>query len=237
MHIVTGGYAGVGYQLALVLYSKNATVYLAGRSPPKGSSAIETIKSSYPDSKGRVEFLQLDLADLSTIGASAKEFLGKEDRLDVLVNNAGVMVPPKGSKSAQGYDLQTATNVYGPFLFTVLLLPLLKKTAKVAETGTVRVTWAASVGIELAAPKGGVRFGEDGLLDSSLWNEGLYGQSKAANVFLSIGTARRWGADGIISNVSTRGRSLFLISGTLRMFTKSRGRKTIIGSILIRNAN
>ncbi|KAF2737721.1 short-chain dehydrogenase [Polyplosphaeria fusca] len=200
VHIITGGYTGIGFELAKMLYSRNSTVYLAGRSPSKGSAAINTLNTEFPDSKGRVEFLHLDLADLSTIKASATSFLAKETRLDVLINNAGVMIPPKDSKTAQGYDLQTGTNVYGPFLFTTLLLPILQRTAQTAEKGSVRVCWASSIGGEVFAPKGGVAFGSDGLLDSAMSNEKLYGQSKAASILLGAEAAYRWGKDGIISN-------------------------------------
>jgi retinol dehydrogenase 12 len=192
----------VGFALAQFLYPKNATVYLAGRSQHKGDTAIEKLHKQFPNSKGRVEFLQLDLSDLPTIKASAETFLKKEKRLDVLVNNAGVMVPPPNSKTPQGYDLQTGTNVYGPWLFTQFLIPLLKETAKHAETGTVRVSWAASLAVDVVAPKGGVQFKENGLVADLKDVNKQYGQTKVANVLLGIETARRLGGDGIISNAS-----------------------------------
>lgn len=199
---MTGGYTGVGYQLARILYAANSTLYIAGRSPSKGESALASLRKDFPSSKGRVEFLQVDLADLSTIKSSAETFLSKESRLDVLINNAAVMVPPEGSRSAQGFDLTTATNIYGPWLFTVLLLPLMKETAKTAERGSVRVSWAASSAVDLMSPKGGVAFGKDGLVDGTLDKNRSYGQSKSANVLLGVEGARRWAKDGIISNVS-----------------------------------
>ena len=64
------------------------------------------MKTNFPDSKGELVFLHLDLDDLSTIKKSAEEFLSKEQKLDVLWNNAGVMVPPQGSKTKQGYEMQ-----------------------------------------------------------------------------------------------------------------------------------
>lgn len=96
--IVTGGYAGVGKELSKILYGKNATVYIAGRSEEKGKNAIEEIKKAHPSSDGRLEFLKVDLSDLTTIKASAEDFTRREQRLDVLTNNAGVMNPPVGSK-------------------------------------------------------------------------------------------------------------------------------------------
>ncbi|KAF2120852.1 hypothetical protein BDV96DRAFT_565741 [Lophiotrema nucula] len=113
--LVTGGYTDISLEVAKILYQKNATVYLAGRWADKGSTAVNALRNAFPSSSGKVEFLKLDLADLSTIKPSAEEFLRKERRLDVLVNNAGVYTPQSGSKSKQGYELQLATNVYGPF--------------------------------------------------------------------------------------------------------------------------
>lgn len=102
--IVTGGNAGVGFELCKILYSHNATVYLAGRSEEKCNKALAAIKTAAPDSKGQIAFLKLDLGDLASIKASADEFLSKEKRLDWLCNNAGVMIPPKGSKTTQVRD-------------------------------------------------------------------------------------------------------------------------------------
>ncbi|KAF2800872.1 NAD(P)-binding protein [Melanomma pulvis-pyrius CBS 109.77] len=203
VHIITGGYTGIGLEVAKLLYPLNATIYLAGRSPSKGTTAIAALRTQFPNSRGRLEFLHLDLADLPTIKASAAEFLAKETRLDVLLNNAGIMIPPEGSKSPQGFEAQTATNIYGPFLFTQLLYPLLKKTAAGAETGSVRVSWAASLAADLVTPKGGVVFTGSGAneeVKGDIRGQIAYGQSKAANVMLGVEAARRWGKDGIISN-------------------------------------
>lgn len=205
--IITGGYAGIGLELSSMLYGANATLYIAGRSKEKYTQAAKQLSDKYPNATGHLHFLQLDLADLSTIKSSIQEFTKKEQRLDVLVNNAGVMWPPAGSKSAQGYDLQIATNVYGPFLFTLLLHPFLAKTAQASPEGSVRVTWAASVGVELAAPPQALLFQSSSTGDSEIVKEGLdanqtYGQSKAANVMLGVECARRWGSDNIVSVVS-----------------------------------
>lgn len=199
VHIVTGGYVGCGYELTKILYQHNATIYVAGRSPQKASTAIQSIKDAHPSSKGRLEFLKLDLADLTTIKASADDFLSKEDRLDVLTNNAGVMIPPLGSKTKQGYDLQLGTNCLGPFLFTQCLVPVLQRTAKKSPPGQVRVTWAASLVVE-AAPAVGVVMADDGT--PTLFGKGKqssYNMSKAGNVFYAVEFARRYGGDGILS--------------------------------------
>lgn len=96
--IVTGAASGVGYELAKLLYSRNGDIYIAARSAEKVGRAIKTIKASAPSSKGQLDSIILDLADFPTIKKAVNEFLEKEDRLDVLVHNAGLMTPPAGSK-------------------------------------------------------------------------------------------------------------------------------------------
>lgn len=91
--IVTGSTSGVGLELAYILYLRNAKVYIAARSEDKAKAAIEEIKTRVPNSEGQIIFLLLDLGNLSTIKNSAEEFLRENERLDVLWNNAGVMVP------------------------------------------------------------------------------------------------------------------------------------------------
>lgn len=190
--IVTGGYAGCGRALSDILYQRNATVYVAGRSKSKAETAINAIKQAHPDSKGKIEFLEFDLADLKTIKPAVEDFLKKEKRLDVLTLNAGVMMPPKGSLSAQKHELQIGTNCLGHFLLAKLLTPLLKQTAELPDTapGSVRVTWAASFGVELS-PKGGVTIDRDGNYEAPGGKESCYMASKAGNFLMSAEYARR----------------------------------------------
>jgi retinol dehydrogenase 12 len=201
--IVTGGYAGVGLELSKLLYQKNSKIYIAGRSALKATQAIQSIKTVFPSSTGALEFLPLDLADLSTIKASASAFLAHEDRLDVLWNNAGVMTPPQGSKSAQGYELQLATNCLGPFLFTRLLQPVLAQTAAREPPGAVRVLFTGSVVAEINAPKGGINF-EDINHEKGGSAQVKYGQSKVGNIFLAAEFARRnrEAGEGVVFAVS-----------------------------------
>ncbi|KAF2761113.1 short-chain dehydrogenase [Pseudovirgaria hyperparasitica] len=198
VHIVTGGYAGVGKELARILYSRNATVYIAGRSSEKYNAALTDIQHAAPSSTGKLDFLQLDLSDLPTVSAAAAAFMAKESRLDVLYNNAGVMVPAAGSVTAQGHELQMGTNCLGPFLLSTALLPVLRSTAQTSPPGSVRVTWAGSIGVQVATPKYGVQLGPDGPeIDPNPWLN--YGMSKAGNFFLGSEFARRYGREGIVS--------------------------------------
>ncbi|KAI4730886.1 NAD(P)-binding protein [Aureobasidium sp. EXF-10728] len=197
--IVTGGYAGIGYELSKILYQHDGTVYIAGRSEEKGNKAISEIREAVPSSKGKLEFMHVDLADLTTIKPGVEKFLAKESRLDVLTNNAGVMTPPQGSKTSQNYELQMGTNVLGSFLLTKLLLPIIEKTAASSPAGSTRVTFAGSLAVDLMSPTGGVTWtnGEPTVHSSQQTN---YGQSKVGNALLASALRRRYEKLGVISN-------------------------------------
>lgn len=185
--IVTGGTSGVGFELARILYQAGAKVYVAGRSEPNAKASIEKIKSAVHDASGvgQLEYLYLELNDLSTIKTSAEAFQKRESKLDVLWNNAGVSQPPVGSKSKQSYELQMATNCLGHLLFTQLLLPSLKAaaTASNVEAGTVRVVWTSSQVVDLQAPPEGITMSEiDSPPSDQMKN---YNASKVGNWFLA----------------------------------------------------
>lgn len=198
--IVTGASSGVGEQLAYILYKHNAKIYIAARSEEKSRQAIERVKTRVPHSSGQMIYLHLDLNDLTTIKRSADEFLSQNDRLDVLWNNAGVMTPPQGSTTKQGYELQLGTNNLAPFLFTKLLQPILAETARKASADSVRVVWVSSNGSEHFSVNGGVDLSNmDYKTDKSPFTK--YGNSKAGNIYHGSELARRAGSEGIISVV------------------------------------
>ncbi|RFU33186.1 hypothetical protein B7463_g3198, partial [Scytalidium lignicola] len=196
--LITGGYSGVGYQLARIVYAKNAVVYIAGRRESEGLRAIKEIKAACPNSKGRLEFLLLDLADLSTIKKSVNNFLGKEQRLDVLWNNAGLMGTSKDMKSKQGHELILATNCIGPFLFTKLLHPLLISTAKSSPVGSVRVIWLGSIVIHLQAPKTGMDLDNLDYKKKPEDDATRYAISKTGDLFIGSEWARRDAETGVV---------------------------------------
>ncbi|KAM0522498.1 hypothetical protein ACHAPE_002088 [Trichoderma viride] len=200
VYIVTGGYSGVGYQLSKLLYAKNAIVYIAGRREDAGQDAIKSIKEAHSDSKGKLEFLLLDLADLSTIKAGANAFLEKETRLDVLFNNAGIMRLPKQAptRSKQDHEIMMAVNCFGPYLFTKLLHPVIESTAKSSPAGSVRVIWLGSLMIQLMAPKGGVDLDNLDYKKKMLDEYTRYSASKAGNLFIGSEWARRDADNGIL---------------------------------------
>ncbi|OOF94047.1 hypothetical protein ASPCADRAFT_6801 [Aspergillus carbonarius ITEM 5010] len=117
--IVTGGERGP--------WHNPAKIYLAARSRPKAEQAIADLQKANP-AFTNIRFLQLDLASFDSVKAAAADFLSQESRLDILINNAGIMMTPEGL-TEDGYEIQFGTNVLGPALFTQLLLPTLRKTA------------------------------------------------------------------------------------------------------------
>lgn len=194
---MTGASSGVGKELTQILYSHDAKVYVAARSQEKADKAIADIKSAFPKANGELVFLHLDLDDLTTIKKSAEEFLAKETKLDVLWNNAGVMIPPQGSKTKQCYELQLGTNNVAPFLFTKLLTPLLVQTAKTAPPNSVRVVWVSSSAVNFS-PIGGIDLDNmDYKRDESIWKK--YGISKVGNYYHATQFSKLHKTDGIVS--------------------------------------
>ena len=117
--IVTGANSGIGFETAVALAKKGAQVVMASRSLPKAWAARDEILKVYPH--GLIDVMKLDLADFTSIFAFATEFKNKFSQLNLLVNNAGIMLPPFG-KTPQAFELTFATNHLGPFLLTGLLM-------------------------------------------------------------------------------------------------------------------
>jgi retinol dehydrogenase-12 len=211
------------------LYTKNATVYLAGRSETKCRQAIASIIGNAPQEQaGELKFLKLDLADLSTVRASADEFLKQENRLDWLCNNAGVMLAPAGSKGAQGHELHMVTNCLGPWLFTQYLDHIIASTAAASPANTVRVSWAGSVVIDLYSPKRGISFDSTGSPNLPLSSpQTLYAISKACNLFYAseygrICDERKTGVVSTCFNPGNLRTDLQRYMSPVRLFFQSR---------------
>lgn len=125
--IVTGSSSGIGYEAARVLANKNAEVIIAVRNADKGTAALNKIKTQ--NDKANVSVMILDLASLDSVKKFAANFKQKFQRLDLLINNAGVMMPPY-SKTSDGFELQFGTNHLGHFALTLQLLDLIDRTEK-----------------------------------------------------------------------------------------------------------
>jgi len=140
--IVTGGNGGIGFATVQQLARRGAKVYMSSRNEEKCKAAIERLKKeSLEPGNGQVEFLKLDLVDPRGAKQSAEEFMKKEERLDVLVNNAAALYDQGNPQMTQDGITQTmATNLLGPFVFTRTLLPLLKATASKPDADVRIVT-------------------------------------------------------------------------------------------------
>jgi len=172
MVIVTGGGSGIGFEAARVLATKGAEVILAIRTLEKGERAMNKIKATYPAAK--VSLMHLDLGDLKSIHSFTEEFLKKHKSLNLLINNAGVMIPPfKHTKD--GFELQFGTNHLGHFALTGLLLPLLLATP---GSRIVTISSIASRGAEILFDN----------LDGSKGYSAMkfYRQSKLANLLFAV---------------------------------------------------
>lgn len=201
VYLITGSTSGVGLELAKMLFSRNATVYVAGRAEASTSKAISLIRNSNPSSTGHLRPFVIDLSQLSSVRAAAEAFAAAEPRLDVLFLNAGVMTPPAGSKTADGYDLEIGTNCLGPFLLARLLQPTLEATAARADGSSVRIVWVSSM-VNVGTPEGGVKFDTEGN-PVQLKAMDNYMQSKAGDLFLSHVFSQRLASRGVMSVVRT----------------------------------
>jgi NAD(P)-dependent dehydrogenase (short-subunit alcohol dehydrogenase family) len=123
--VITGGNSGIGFYAALGLAKVGAKVIIAGRNPERMSRAVEEIQKE--DIEGTVESAPIDLASLKSIREFVVKFNQEQSQLDILINNAGVMMPPK-SKTKDGFELQFGVNFLGHFLLTNLLYDKLKET-------------------------------------------------------------------------------------------------------------
>ncbi|EKV06597.1 Steroid dehydrogenase, putative [Penicillium digitatum PHI26] len=162
------------------------------------------IKSLCPPNsqEGNIIFLPLSLDDLRTIKPAVKRFTAAESRLDVLFNNAGVSNPPQGT-SPQGHDMQLATNCLGPHLFSQLLLPILRGTARITPLASVRVIWTASIVVDAFVLGTGIELAE--LVQEDAGKSRNYLNTKVGNWFLADAFANQVSGDGILSLVQNPG--------------------------------
>ncbi|ALC90422.1 short-chain dehydrogenase [Bacillus sp. FJAT-18017] len=181
--IITGGNSGIGFEAAKGLAEKGAEVILAVRNLEKGEAAIKKIKSVHP--AATIRQMKLDLSDLASVRQFAEEFKAAYPKLDILINNAGIMMPPL-SKTKDGFEAQFGSNHLGHFALTGLLLDKLKTTS-----GSRVVTISS-----LAAHKASIDFDN---LDGSKGYKPykFYGQSKLSNMLFGRELNNRFLENGV----------------------------------------
>lgn len=186
--IVTGGNSGLGKETVLQLAKHNPhSLYMGARSKSKAEEAIAEIKTTVPNAN--IKFLLLDISSLASVKRGADAFLAENDRLDILINNAGVMGLPPGL-TEDGYEVQFGTNHMGPALFTKLLLPTLQKTTSLLGAD-VRIVNLSSEAFKFG-PSSGLMLAQNKTPLSSLSGTQRYGQSKLANLYFSQSLAKKY---------------------------------------------
>lgn len=185
--IVTGAASGLGTETARALASRGAFVTLAVRNLEAGQAVAQSIRES--TGNPNVDVGQLELSVPDSVRVFAKQWLAEDPELHLLINNAGIMACPL-ERTAEGWEMQLATNHIGHFLLTCLLAPALR-------------AGAPSRVVNLSS--GGHRFGpvdfEDPHFERRAYDKWLaYGASKTANVLFSVGLTARLGAAGVHAN-------------------------------------
>ncbi|MBV1931316.1 MAG: SDR family NAD(P)-dependent oxidoreductase [Porticoccaceae bacterium] len=173
--LITGANSGLGLGTAKAIATKGGRVVMAVRNMEKGQQAAQEIIEETPAAS--IEVMQLDLADLDSVKAFSDAFKQKYQKLDVLINNAGVMWLPKRQETMQGFELQFGTNHLGHFALTAELLELLEKTpqSRIVSLGSI-VAKSKQADIYL-----------DDLQSSKRYSRGeAYAQSKLANIMFAM---------------------------------------------------
>lgn len=179
--LVTGANTGLGFEVSRVLATRGARVLMACRDRAKAEAAMASIRSMVADTD--LAFLPLDQSDLDSVRRAA-ELAEKEPRIDVLINNAGVMTPPL-TRTRQGFELQFGVNHLGSFALTSLLLP------KLSQAPQARVVVTSSL-----AHRGATIEWDDLHAETSYVRARRYGASKLANALFLFTLDRRLRAAG-----------------------------------------
>ncbi|PQE18989.1 short-chain dehydrogenase protein [Rutstroemia sp. NJR-2017a WRK4] len=182
--LITGCSSGIGIETARSLSTTGATLYLTARNIDKAKTAL-----GEPAQQSNIHFLELDLGSLSSVRACAAEFLKKSNTLNILIANAGVMIPPYG-RTVDGFEIQFGTNHLGHFLLFELLKDILIKSSTPELSS--RVIMVASSGHRAAE----VRF-EDYNFENGYNPWEGYGQSKTAMIWTANEIERRFGGRGV----------------------------------------
>jgi len=186
--VITGCNAGIGKVTAHELSKKGARIIMLCRSLERAEAAAQEIRN---DTGNTVDTMKLDLSSLESVRSCAKEILEKEEKIDILINNAGIMFCPE-MRTKEGFEMQIGTNHFGHFLLTELLLPKLRKSA--ATGFSTRIVILSS----MAHAKGVISWDDINLnIKGSYDAIDAYCQSKLANIMHGAALARRLKDAGI----------------------------------------
>jgi NAD(P)-dependent dehydrogenase (short-subunit alcohol dehydrogenase family) len=177
--VITGGNAGIGKETAIALAQQGANVVITARDARRGREAVADIRSR--SGSDRVEVMDLDLADLASVHSFARDFTAQHDRLDVLVNNAG-LVQISRTETVDGFETTFGVNHLGHFLLTQLLLDRIRASAP------SRIVVVSSDAHKQA--RKGLDF-DDLMSERSYSGFGVYGKTKLANIHFARELARR----------------------------------------------
>lgn len=191
--IVTGANSGIGYETALELARKGATVVIACRSEARGKEAEKKITQALETTStaGRATFMQLDLSSLESVRTFAAAFKAAYDRLDLLINNAGVMAVPF-AKTVDGNERQFATNHLGHFALTATLFPMLKQST---PSRVVNVSSIAHKNAKLKHFTAGSSIMRQSDKGFNRWE--VYAESKLSNLLFTMELTRRMNAQHV----------------------------------------
>jgi NAD(P)-dependent dehydrogenase (short-subunit alcohol dehydrogenase family) len=187
--IVTGSTSGIGKEAARVLAGKNAKVVMAVRNTEKGEKVAQEFREAHAGA--RVDVRKLDLTSLASVKAFADGFFRDYNRLDVLINNAGIMMSPYGT-TKDGFELQMGTNHLGHFALAGHLLPLLK------STRDSRIVAVSSV----AHTMGNIDFDDINWEVRKYATNKAYGDSKLANLHFVYELADRLKGEANVPKVT-----------------------------------
>ena len=223
---VTGGASGLGKETARALAAKGAQVTIAARTLAAGEAAAGEIRQA--SGSGAVDVVELELGSLASIRRCADEFLKRTDRIDLLINNAGVMACPQ-DKTEDGFETQFGVNHIGHFLLTNLLMPA------VLNGEQARIVSLSSRGHMMDT----VHF-DDPNYEHRAYNNWLaYGQSKTANVLFAVGLNRRLASRGISVNAVHPGVIMTNLSRHMTAedmeFLQERARKSGLGEMRMKS--
>jgi NAD(P)-dependent dehydrogenase (short-subunit alcohol dehydrogenase family) len=204
--IVTGANAGLGFETSKELGKQGAKVIMACRNLSKGENAKEEIQKEFPQVD--LEVMEIDLSTMNSVRDFAEKYTSNFDRLDVLINNAGVMMPPY-TKTEDGFELQFAANYLGHFLLTGLLLDHLTKTP---DSRIVNLS-------SIAHKSGKINF-DDLQSEKKYSASGAYSQSKLACLMFNFELQRRLESKGHNNTIGTAAHPGVALTSLMRHMPK-----------------